>query len=101
MTREEAEALRNSDQYWKLGIVYACRTDPRVIVRNRFFIGWTWNFGHRWVFPTLGGFILMVLGPAAWLLHHGVTDPRTLVAVGIASVLVLVGIAQYVASGPR
>jgi uncharacterized membrane protein len=101
VTREEAEALRNSRQNWKLGIIYACRRDPRVIVRSSFSLGWTWNFGHRRVFPTILGFFLIIVSPAGWLLYRGVTDPRILVAVGVACILVLAGISHYVASGPR
>ena len=101
MIREEAEALRNSNQYWTLGVIYACREDPRVIVRNRIPIGWTWNFGHRWVLPTLLLFILIALGPATLLLGSGVTDMRIVFAVAAVCVLVLVAIAHYVAAGPR
>lgn len=101
MTREEAEALRSSDRYWKLGIIYACRADPRIIVRNRFVVGWTWNFGHRWVMPTLLAFVLFALGPAAWLVRGGVRDVQILLAVVTASLVVLVGIAHRIASGPR
>jgi hypothetical protein len=101
MTRAEAEALRSSDGNWKLGIIYACRVDPRVIVRNRFVVGWTWNFAHPWVLPTLLGFTLFALGPAAWLLRSGITNVLILLAVVTACVLILVGIAHYVASGPR
>jgi hypothetical protein len=101
MTREEAEALRSDDRHWTLGVIYACRADPRVIVRNRFVVGWTWNFGHRWVVPTLLAFVLFALAPAAWLFRSGVRDVQILLPVVAACVLVLVGFAHYVATGPR
>jgi hypothetical protein len=102
VNRDEAEALRQRPEHWKFGILYVCRADPRVIVRNRFTIGWTWNFGHPRVFPTLLAFTLFALAPAA-LLFFGldVMDPLALIGATTASVLVLVGIAHRIASGPR
>jgi hypothetical protein len=101
MTRDEAEALRNDDQHWTLGIIYTCREDPRVIVRNRILVGCTWNFGHRFVLPTLLAFILVAIGPAALLWMNGVTDPLALFAVTAVCVLILVLIAYHIAAGPR
>ncbi|UCF40933.1 MAG: hypothetical protein JSW43_00910 [Gemmatimonadota bacterium] len=100
-TREEAEALRNRDEHWKLGILYACREDPRVIVRNRLLIGWTWNFRHRWALPTILAFIMIGIGPAAVLWTAGVTDGLVLFGVTAVSMLFLVGVAHHIASGPR
>ena len=57
-TREEAQNLWSDSRHWALGIIYSCREDPRVIVRNRFVVGWTWNFAHPRVFPTMGAFVL-------------------------------------------
>ena len=39
VTREQAQDLWNDSHHWFLGIIYACRQDPRVIVRNRFWLG--------------------------------------------------------------
>ncbi len=101
MTREEAEALRKDKRHWKLGVIYACRADPRIIVHNRFVMGWTWNFGHPWALPTLFAFVVVALGPAGLLLLSGVTNAPVLMSVVATSVLVLVGFAHYSASGPR
>ena len=101
MTHDEAEALRNSDEHWTLGIIYACSEDPRVLVRNRFLFGCTWNFGHRFVLPTLFAFIFVAIGPAGLLWMSGVADGRILFTVALGCVLVLTAIAYYVASGPR
>ena len=101
MTREEAEALRIDKRHWKFGIIYACRADPRVIVRNRFVVGWTWNFGHPWALPLLFSFVVIALGPAGILLLSGVTNVPILMSVVATSVLVIVGFAHYSASGPR
>jgi len=41
---------------WKLGAIYVCKEDPRVVVRKRIWrgggalsggVGWTFNFAHR------------------------------------------------------
>jgi hypothetical protein len=102
VNHDEAEALRERPENWRIGILYSCRADPRVIVRNRFTIGWTWNFGHPWVFSVLLAFTLFALAPAAWLFFGlGVMSPPILIGATAASVLVLVGIAHRVASGPR
>ncbi len=71
ITREQAQALWKVSRHWFLGIIYSCREDPRVIVRNRFWVGWTWNFGHPWVFPTMGAFALFALAPGGYALHLG------------------------------
>ncbi len=36
MTREQVQALWNDSRHCVLGIIYSCREDLRVIVRNRF-----------------------------------------------------------------
>ncbi len=102
MNRDEAEALRQRPEHWKFGILYVCRADPRVIVRNRFMLGWTWNFAHPRVIPTLVAFTIFALAPAALLFFgFGVMNPLILIPATAASVLVLVGIAHRMASGPR
>lgn len=101
MNRDEAEALRNDDRHWTLGVIYACREDPRVLVRNRFLLGCTWNFGHRFVLPTLLAFILVAIGPAALLWASGVRYRLALFAVTAIAVVILWRIAYHIASGPR
>ena len=78
------EAMRLSNKHWKLGVIYYCRQDPRVVVRNRFSIGWAWNFGHRFVLVAilLAGILFCL--PALVAYYLGV---RSIVA--IASLLVL------------
>ena len=36
MRREKVDAPWRDDRDWTSGIIYVCREDPRVIVRNRF-----------------------------------------------------------------
>lgn len=39
MNHTEAERLRSDPQHWTLGIFYACREDPRIVVKNRLGLG--------------------------------------------------------------
>ena len=100
ITREQVQALWNDPHHWVLGIIYSCREDPRVIVRNRFVVGWTWNFGHPRVFPTLGAFGLFALAPGAALFTLGILSVPLLIGVTVAAVALLVVIARRIESGP-
>lgn len=100
ITREEAQALWRNSRHWALGIIYVCREDPRVIVRNRFLVGWTWNLAHPRVLPTIAGFILFAFAPGATLFALGILDIPLLIGATIAAVAVLVVIAHQIASGP-
>ena len=99
ITREQAQDLWKDGRHWVLGIIYSCRDDPRVIVRNRFTMGWTWNFGHPWVFPTMGVFVLFALAPGALLFSLGIHYVPLLVGVTIAAIALLVVIAHRVERG--
>ncbi|MFM2124003.1 MAG: hypothetical protein RL328_454 [Acidobacteriota bacterium] len=52
---------------WKLGILYYNPDDPAVLVRRRFTLGYTLNFGNKlsWMFV---GMLVATLGGAKWLL---------------------------------
>jgi len=100
ITREQAQALWSDSRHWVLGIIYSCREDPRVIVRNRFWVGWTWNFGHPRVFFTMGVFTLFALAPGAALIALGLIHGPTLIGVTVAAIAVLVVIAHRIESGP-
>ena len=101
MPKEQVQALWKDGRHWVLGIIYFCREDPRVIVRNRFFVGWTWNFGHPWVFPTMGAFALFALAPGAAFFALGILNVPFLIGVTVAAVAVLVVIARGIESGPQ
>ena len=100
ITREQVQALWKESRHWVLGIIYSCREDPRVIVRNRFWLGWTWNFGHPWVFPTMGAFALFALAPGALLFSLGILNVPLLIGVTVAAVALLAVIALRIESGP-
>ncbi len=101
MTHEEAEILRSDDRRWRLGVIYSCNADPRVIVRNRFPFGWTWNFGHRWVFPAIVAATLFAIGPVYWSANYKSLETWVLWAIFLVCLGILIAIAHYVATGPR
>ena len=100
ITREQAQTLWNDSRSWFAGIIYSCRDDPRVIVRNRFWVGWTWNFSHPKVFRTMGAFALFTLAPAAVLIAVGIPNLPLLVGATVAAIAILVVIAYRIESGP-
>jgi hypothetical protein len=101
MNRARAEQLRMNEKNWKFGIIYVCRDDPRVIVRNRHFLGWAWNFGNNRTAIVLPIFIALFLGPIAYLALRYHAELGTIIITGITSLLSLIGIAHYIARGPR
>ncbi len=96
--RAAAEAHRLRDENWTLGCIYLCRDDPRVFVRNRWVVGWTWNFGHRLVFPAMLASIGLIVGPAVWFLSRG-EGPLGFTAFFVG-LIALVFVAHRIASGP-
>ncbi len=50
---ERPEGDRSEDRFWTLGLFYVNPDDPAVFVEKRFGIGYTLNFGNRWVWGTL------------------------------------------------
>ena len=101
ITREQAQALWKDSRHWFLGIMYSCREDPRVIVRNRFWVGWTWNFGHPMVVPTMSACVLFTVAPAATLFTLGIVSVPLLVGVTVGAVAVLVVMSHRIESGPQ
>ena len=101
MTHEEAEVLRRDPAHWTLAIFYRCPADPRVIVRDRFLPGWTFNFGHRLVAPTITAFALFACAPVLGLLTAGIRHWPTLLTVAALCAAVLLTLAHRIASGPR
>jgi len=88
------EAMRTDPENWKLGIVYYCTDDPRIIVRNLLPIGWTWNFGHPKVYMAILIAIVAFLVPPfiAWQM-----GARSALVIGCIIVLTLIAIV-YLAS---
>lgn len=94
------ETLRLDPANWRLGLVYVCGDDPRIVVRQRHGLGWTWNFGHRFIVPAIGFAILLFVLPPLTAWSYGVRSPITLAIVAAASLVVLVLIASRLAVPP-
>jgi uncharacterized membrane protein len=99
VTRDEAEALRQDAQHWHFGVLYACRDDPRVVVRHRQLIGWSWNLANPWTIPAMLAVGLALLGPAWFLVQRGAIGAAFTTAALIVVPIVL--LAHWNASGPR
>ena len=81
------ETMRTDPTNWKLGIVYCCKDDPRIIVRNLLPFGWTWNFGHQKVYIAILVTIALFLAPPFMAWQMGV---RSTLAFGIIIVVALI-----------
>ena len=94
------EQLRLDPANWRLGLIYVCGDDPRVVVRQRHGLGWTWNFGNRFVVPAIGIAILLFVVPplTAWSL--GVRSLMALAIIAAAALVVLVVLARRLAVPP-
>lgn len=70
VTDSKFETMRSNSENWKLGIIYYCADDPRVVVRQNFLFGWTWNFANPWFPLAMVVAVLTFAGPAAiaWFL---------------------------------
>ena len=99
--RDDAERLRTDDAHWTLGVIYRCSADPRVIVRNRFRFGWTWNFGHRSVWWVLPAYIAAFFAPVLLTRPPIHASPLMAMVACFAVFLLLVYIANWIAEGPR
>ena len=100
MTESRFEAMRNDPSHWKLGVIYFCPQDPRVVVRQRFPIGWTWNFGNRWVLLGIVAAVSIFVGPAAVAWYLGVRSPIAYVLVFVTSLCVAMFLAHLLSRDP-
>jgi uncharacterized membrane protein len=70
-TADETATDRTDDRYWKLGAIYANRSDPAIFVERRFGIGWTLNFGNPRAILVLVAILTAALLPALILVLTG------------------------------
>ena len=94
------ERMRTDPANWKLGIVYYCRDDPRIIVRNLLPFGWTWNFGHQKVYIALSIAIAAFLAPPFLAWQMGVRSALSLGIVLVTALVAIVFIASRLARDP-
>jgi uncharacterized membrane protein len=57
-------AHRDDDRFWTLGIFYANRDDPAVLVPKRFGVGWTINVANPRTWPMIAVVIVLIIAPA-------------------------------------
>lgn len=98
--RSKYEAMRMNPANWKLGIVYFCPHDPRVIVRQRLPVGWTWNFAHPLVFPAITLAVFSFLAPPAIAWWLGVRSGVTLALLAGAALGAIVWAAARLSRDP-
>ena len=53
------------NKFWKWGIFYVNREDPKLFVPKRYGIGYTLNFGNRWSWAVLTLILFAVALPLA------------------------------------
>lgn len=94
------EAMRTDPANWKLGIIYYCKDDPRIIVRTLLPVGWTWNFGQRKVYLAISIAIAGFLGPPWLAWQMGVRSILTLGVIAAAALIAIVFLASHLAREP-
>lgn len=101
MTHDDAEELRKNNRHWYFGVIYKCPQDPRLLVKNKFSIGWTWNFGHSYVLLAIIAAAIFVLGVPFALAALKLATLTGLIVCFLLCLLLVVLLARYVANGPR
>jgi hypothetical protein len=86
MSQHTLDHFRCDPANWKLGVIYFCRADQRVIVPKRLRgFGWTLNFARPLALPFLA-FIIALISGVTELVHsfagHG--DARFAIALLVA-----------------
>lgn len=101
MNHEEAQRLWRDPHSWKLWLLYVRREDPRVVVRQRSGLGYTFNFAHPWAFPALGILLGIITVPVLYWASRGELPWQRLVLLLVCAISGAVIWAHWVASGPR
>ena len=101
-TAEQLENFWRDPANWKLGSIYRCKQDPRVIVpkRNKS-MGWTINFAHRSAWPALLLIIAFMAGPLLVLAAKGWVNTRIWYATLVVDVALVCLVSWYFASPKR
>ena len=95
------ETMRTDPANWKLGIVYCCNDDPRIIVRNLLPFGWTWNFGHQKVYIAILVAIASFLAPPFMAWQMGVRSTLTIGIIVVVAFITVVLVASRLARDPE
>lgn len=95
------EGMRTNPANWKLGIVYCCNDDPRIIVRQLLPFGWTWNFGHPNVYSAILIAVVMFLAPPYLAWWMGVRSALAIGTIIVLTLTTIVIIASRIARDPE
>ena len=60
---------RDNSQFWRAGVFYVNRNDPRLMVEKRSGLGMTFNFAHPIAWLLLGGLIAIIFAIILILPH--------------------------------
>lgn len=100
MSESKFEQMRKNAVNWKLGMIYFCADDPRVVVQNRFPLGWTWNFANRWVPLGIVLSVLLFVGPVVVAWKLGIRSGFLMAFLLIASLCILMLFAHRLSRDP-
>ena len=92
--------MHKNPSHWKFGMIYCCADDPRVIVRQLFPIGWTWNFGHPFVFPAIFLTVLFLLTPISLAYFIGIRSKQIYFAIIVITLTFVMLMASKMARDP-
>jgi uncharacterized membrane protein len=102
MTENEINELWKNPRNWRVGFVYYCKEDPRVIVPKRIKImGWTLNFANLWAIPTLILMIVGVLAPFKILALFAPPEKSLWLLITILFVLIGLCLFCFIMASPR
>ena len=89
--RNKLDALWQDPKHWKWRLVYSCKSDPRIVVPERYkWMGFTFNFAHRAAFLMATVIVLVVVVPALTVVRQGRFEDLPL-AIGF-SIVFLIGL---------
>ena len=92
--------MHKNPSHWKFGIIYCCADDSRVIVRQLLPIGWTWNFGHPFVFPAILLTVLFFLTPLSLAYFAGIRSKLIYFAIIVITLNIVMMMASQMARDP-
>ena len=95
------EAMRTDPANWKMGFVYYCAQDSRIVVRQRLPVGWTWNFGHPKVYLAILIAVLVFLSPPVLAWWLGIRSTLALGLITLMAFFVIVIVASRMSRDPE
>jgi len=94
------EAMRLNPENWKFGVVYICAEDPRLVVRQLFPVGWTWNFAHPQVYPLILAAVIFFLTPPGIVWWLGFDSWLMLMLAALFALIIIMLVVSRMAKDP-